>query len=58
MLLPAPVCLAQAHRTCPGLHYYYMGFYIHSCHKMRYKVDYAPCDLLCPEAKVLGLCTL
>jgi hypothetical protein len=27
-----------------------MGFYIHSCPKMRYKADYAPCDLLCPQA--------
>ena len=39
----------RAARTCPALHYYYMGFYIHSCHKMRYKADYQPSDLLCPE---------
>ncbi len=38
----------RAAQTCPALHYYYMGFYIHSCHKMRYKADYHPSDLLCP----------
>lgn len=35
----------------PALHYYYMGFYVHSCHKMRYKADYGPADLLCHETK-------
>ncbi|DBA69539.1 TPA: hypothetical protein ACH3X2_012738 [Trebouxia sp. C0005] len=39
----------RAAQSCPALHYYYMGFYIHSCHKMRYKADYHPSDLLCPE---------
>jgi len=29
--------------------YYYMGYYIHSCIKMRYKGAYSPSDLLCPE---------
>lgn len=33
----------------PDLHYYYMGFYIHSCHKMRYKAQYDPSWLLCPQ---------
>ena len=28
---------------------YYMGFYIHSCPKMRYKGQYEPSWLLCPE---------
>ena len=41
--------MQRAAATCPALHYYYMGFYIHSCHKMRYKADYQPSDLLCPE---------
>ena len=41
--------MQRAAQTCPALHYYYMGFYIHSCHKMRYKADYHPSDLLCPE---------
>jgi arginine-tRNA-protein transferase len=31
-----------------GLPYYYMGFYIHSCVKMRYKAEYRPSELLCP----------
>lgn len=26
-----------------------MGFYIHSCRKMRYKGNFHPSDLLCPE---------
>lgn len=30
--------------------YYYMGFYIHSCPKMRYKGHYAPSYLACPES--------
>lgn len=30
------------------LPYYYMGFYIHSCEKMRYKAEYRPSELLCP----------
>lgn len=25
-----------------------MGFYIHTCQKMRYKIDYKPSQLLCP----------
>ncbi|KAK2824051.1 hypothetical protein Q5P01_021226 [Channa striata] len=32
--------------------YYYLGFYIHSCPKMRYKGQYQPSDLLCPETYV------
>jgi Arginine-tRNA-protein transferase, C terminus len=32
------------------LKYYYMGFYIHSCKKMRYKGEYEPSELLCPTA--------
>ena len=30
-----------------GYKYYYMGFYIHSCTKMRYKGEYKPSELLC-----------
>ena len=33
-----------------GLDYYYMGFYIHTCPKMKYKGDYAPSELLCPTS--------
>jgi len=29
--------------------YYYMGYYIHSCSKMRYKAKYHPSWLLCPK---------
>lgn len=32
-----------------GFEYYYMGYYIHSCQKMRYKGEYCPSELLCPE---------
>eukprot|EP00547_Thalassionema_nitzschioides_P015577 CAMPEP_0194249084 /NCGR_PEP_ID=MMETSP0158-20130606/19722_1 /TAXON_ID=33649 /ORGANISM="Thalassionema nitzschioides, Strain L26-B" /LENGTH=601 /DNA_ID=CAMNT_0038985529 /DNA_START=1 /DNA_END=1806 /DNA_ORIENTATION=+ len=28
---------------------YYLGYYIHSCSKMRYKIDYQPSQLLCPS---------
>lgn len=31
-----------------NLQYYYMGFYIHQCEKMRYKGEYKPSELLCP----------
>jgi arginine-tRNA-protein transferase len=30
------------------LPYYYLGYYIESCTKMRYKVEYQPSELLCP----------
>ncbi|XP_003513332.1 arginyl-tRNA--protein transferase 1 isoform X6 [Cricetulus griseus] len=42
----------QLHEKTPQLSYYYMGFYIHSCPKMRYKGQYRPSDLLCPETYV------
>ena len=42
----------QLHEKTPQLSYYYMGFYIHSCPKMRYKGEYRPSDLLCPETYV------
>ncbi|KZT53310.1 hypothetical protein CALCODRAFT_486451 [Calocera cornea HHB12733] len=32
-----------------GLKYLYMGYYIHTCQKMRYKGDYSPSFLLDPE---------
>eukprot|EP00742_Colponemidia_sp_Colp-10_P007791 GILJ01008400.1.p1 GENE.GILJ01008400.1~~GILJ01008400.1.p1 ORF type:complete len:552 (-),score=62.40 GILJ01008400.1:95-1630(-) len=38
----------QLSALAPSLHYYYMGFYIHTCPKMRYKGDYHPSELLCP----------
>ncbi|KAI1236146.1 hypothetical protein IHE44_0001420 [Lamprotornis superbus] len=39
----------QLYVQAPDLCFYYMGFYIHSCPKMRYKGQYRPSDLLCPE---------
>ena len=30
--------------------YYYMGYYVHSCQKMRYKGNYSPSFLLCPDS--------
>ena len=32
----------------PEFAYYYMGFYIHGCQKMRYKAEYNPSEILCP----------
>ena len=31
------------------LPYYYLGYYIESCPKMRYKAEYQPSQLLCPK---------
>lgn len=36
----------------PNLKYYYMGFYIHTCQKMRYKGKMTPSFLLCPETYI------
>ncbi|GAX20015.1 arginyl-tRNA---protein transferase [Fistulifera solaris] len=33
---------------CSGLPFYYLGYYIESCQKMRYKAEYKPSQLLCP----------
>lgn len=38
----------QLYKMTPDLKYYYMGFYIHSCPKMRYKAQFQPSYLLCP----------
>ena len=35
----------QTERKLP---YYYLGYYIDSCPKMKYKAEYAPSELLCP----------
>ncbi|KAL5541013.1 hypothetical protein UlMin_042586 [Ulmus minor] len=32
----------------PSPQYYYLGYYIHSCNKMRYKAAYHPSEHLCP----------
>lgn len=36
-------------RKCPALCNYYLGFYIPTCPKMRYKSNMKPSFLLCPE---------
>lgn len=36
-------------KSCPQLSQYYLGFYIPSCPKMRYKANVKPSYLLCPE---------
>ncbi|KAL7537616.1 hypothetical protein ACHAXR_007964 [Thalassiosira sp. AJA248-18] len=38
----------RASQFRPDLHYYYLGYYIHSCQKMTYKAEYKPSELLCP----------
>ncbi|CAF4615337.1 unnamed protein product [Rotaria sp. Silwood1] len=39
----------QLAREIPDIKYYYLGFYVHTCVKMRYKGQYKPSFLLCPE---------
>ncbi|KAG2389098.1 hypothetical protein C9374_014498 [Naegleria lovaniensis] len=34
----------------PQFKYMYLGFYVHSCKKMRYKGEYYPSELLCNES--------
>lgn len=36
-------------KSAPSIRYYYMGFYAHSCPKMRYKGKLSNSFLLCPE---------
>jgi arginyl-tRNA---protein transferase len=40
---------ASQHYDRQQLQYYYLGYYIHSCAKMKYKGSYEPSELLCPE---------
>ncbi|RYG52917.1 hypothetical protein EON67_00040 [archaeon] len=47
--LTALVDIAAVRRLAsklPRLRYYYLGYYIHRCPKMRYKAEYQPSDLL------------
>ena len=37
----------QLHSSNPSLRYYCMGYYNHTCQKMRYKGQYTPSSLLC-----------
>uniref|UniRef100_UPI00358F0FD0 arginyl-tRNA--protein transferase 1 isoform X2 n=1 Tax=Myxine glutinosa TaxID=7769 RepID=UPI00358F0FD0 len=40
----------RMHHEATDIRHYYIGYYIHSCPKMRYKAQYRPADLLCPES--------
>ena len=40
---------AALHSFLPRLEHYYLGYYVHSCPKMKYKSQYAPYQLLCPD---------
>ncbi|KAM9327162.1 arginyl-tRNA--protein transferase 1 [Gastrophryne carolinensis] len=42
----------EIQKKAAELRYYYMGFYIYSCPKMRYKGQYKPSQLLCPESYI------
>ena len=37
----------HASKTCASLRYYYLGYYIRECPKMRYKAEYRPSELKC-----------
>ena len=41
--------MRELQKVVPSVQYYYMGFYIHTCPKMRYKARISPSFLLCPE---------
>jgi Arginine-tRNA-protein transferase, C terminus len=41
----------QVAASVPELEYYYMGYYIHTCPKMKYKADFKPSEILCDETK-------
>jgi arginyl-tRNA--protein-N-Asp/Glu arginylyltransferase len=47
----APAAAALLSAASPRLCYYYLGFYIHACPKMRYKAEYSPSELLCPVTR-------
>lgn len=39
----------ELNKKCQQIEYYYMGFYIQNCIKMKYKGHFDPSFLLCPE---------
>ncbi|EGG10531.1 uncharacterized protein MELLADRAFT_115462 [Melampsora larici-populina 98AG31] len=41
----------QSNEKLPKFEYYFLGFYIHSCTKMKYKAEYQPSELLNPLTK-------
>eukprot|EP00062_Callorhinchus_milii_P011221 gi/632956956/ref/XP_007894218.1/ PREDICTED: arginyl-tRNA--protein transferase 1-like isoform X2 [Callorhinchus milii] len=38
----------RLHKKAPRMKYYYLGPYVHSCIKVKYKLQYQPAELLCP----------
>ena len=52
LLFSEIVLTKQLQEEDPNIAYYYMGYYIHSCPKMKYKGAYDPSDLLCPETYI------
>merc|ERR1719391_165324 len=48
-LLEIGLVRSLASGSLPSVTSYYLGFYIHSCVKMRYKGRYSPSFLACPE---------
>uniref|UniRef100_A0A1I7XGQ3 arginyltransferase n=1 Tax=Heterorhabditis bacteriophora TaxID=37862 RepID=A0A1I7XGQ3_HETBA len=40
----------ELHKQRPELKYYYMGYYIDTCPKMRYKGSFRPSELLCDQS--------
>jgi len=44
--------VANLNKEIPGFKYYYMGWYVETCPKMRYKRQYQPFEVLCPINKV------
>ena len=41
----------NASKTCASLRYYYLGYYIRECPKMRYKAEYAPSEIRCSTTR-------
>lgn len=39
----------QSQTYARNFRYYYLGYYLHDCHRMRYKANFAPSQLLCPK---------
>eukprot|EP01107_Rhizomastix_libera_P013123 TRINITY_DN3499_c0_g1_i1.p1 TRINITY_DN3499_c0_g1~~TRINITY_DN3499_c0_g1_i1.p1 ORF type:complete len:573 (-),score=123.26 TRINITY_DN3499_c0_g1_i1:50-1768(-) len=39
--------VATCSKILPDFEFYYMGYYIHNCQKMKYKAQYRPSELLC-----------
>jgi arginyl-tRNA--protein-N-Asp/Glu arginylyltransferase len=37
--------------TVPEIEYYYMGYYIHTCPKMKYKAAFKPSEIMCEETR-------